>query len=64
MLEGLQVTFTEMMVDDCDALEFWVNVPPVHPVSHNTPEKIRQSAALRSIIGPPFYLEASSLIFP
>jgi hypothetical protein len=57
MLEGLQVTLTEVTVDDCDALEFWVNVPPVHPVSHNTPEKIRQSAALRSIIVRLLYLE-------
>jgi hypothetical protein len=55
-LVGLQVTLTDATADNCDWGEFELNVPPVHPVIHNTPEKSRQSAALRSMVSPPLFI--------
>jgi hypothetical protein len=59
MLDGLQDTLTDVMVDDCDELLAGAKVAPVHPVIHTMPEKRRQKAAIRRMVDPPYSFRKS-----
>jgi hypothetical protein len=55
MLEGLHVTLTAVIVDDCEELLVGAKLAPLHPTIHTMPEKRRPSNALRCMVYPPIY---------